>query len=113
MNEDDNNSSRVFIDVFNNARLLSYSDCVGIVLQQYGILFHPSMITPLTNEQVWQRMVANLLHCHSNCLSMFTDDSLFQEFLPLFNLPEYSGKVGIKNFQELVSRVGILCHQID
>jgi hypothetical protein len=122
-NEDDNNSSRVFIDVFNDARLLSYSDCAGIVLQ-YGVALHPSMLTPLTNEQVWQRMAANLIHCHSNHLSLFTftGDAIFEELLPLFILPEYGpvpvrgvipldgGYVWIENFNELVSRVGVLCH---
>jgi regulator of sirC expression with transglutaminase-like and TPR domain len=109
-NEDDNNSPRVFIDVFNDARLLSISDCADLVLQ-YGVVLHPSMLTPLTNEQVWQRMVANLIHCHSSRLSMFTND--MEGILRLFQMPEYGGNMRIENFNELVSSGSILSYHDD
>ena len=110
VNDNDNNSPRVFIDVFNDAQNLSISDCTELV-SQYGVTFHPSMLTPLTNEQVWQRMVANLIHCHSSRLSMFTND--MEGILRLFQMPEYGGNMRIENFNELVSRGSILSYHDD
>jgi hypothetical protein len=45
-------------------------------------------------------------------LFTYTGDAIFEELLPLFKLPEYSPGpvVRIENFNELVSRVGVLCH---
>ena len=109
---DNDNSPRVFIDVFNDAQHLSISDCAELV-SQYGVTFHHSMLTPLTNEQVWQRMVANLIHCHSSRLSMFNSDPAFEDTLCLFQMPEYGGNVRIENFNELVSRESILSYHDD
>jgi hypothetical protein len=69
------------------------------------------MLTPLTNEQVWQRMVANLIHCHSSRLSMFTND--MEGILRLFQMPEYGGNMRIENFNELVSSGSILSYHDD
>jgi hypothetical protein len=57
-------SSRVFVDPFTGGRILSYEDCAEIV-SGYNIAFHPSMVTPLSNEKVWERMVGNLIRSHS------------------------------------------------
>lgn len=95
-------SSRVFIDPFNGGRILSYVDCSEIVTR-FNISFHPDMVTPISNEKVWQRMVGNLIHSHS--MQETEDDNDDGFFFSLrFLLSEYA--LVITNFQELVSAPG-------
>ena len=92
------NSSRVFIDPFNGGRILSYADCSEIVAR-HNISFHPGMVIPSSNEKVWQRMVGNLIHSHSE------DETFDRFFLSLrYLLSDYA--VDITNFQEPISTPG-------
>ncbi len=90
-------SSRVFVDPFNGGRILSYSDCAEIV-SGYNISFHPSMVTPLSNEKVWERMVGNLIQSHSMQTSEHDNDGGL-----IFSLRFLlSDCVFVKNFAGLV-----------
>ena len=55
---------RLFVDAFDGGKLLTMKDCVQIVQIRYGQQWHDSMANPISNHQVWARMVRNLLNCH-------------------------------------------------
>ena len=61
---DTNNSSRVFVDTFRGGRILSFSDVQAIV-RRFNITFNDNMVKPISHKKVWQRMVRNLIQCHS------------------------------------------------
>ena len=63
--EDTPHRERVFVDVFNGGKHLSHSDLKSIVAQ-YGIAWNDEMDNPISHQQVWERMVRNLMNCHSN-----------------------------------------------
>eukprot|EP00986_Skeletonema_menzelii_P018187 scaffold26280_cov151-Skeletonema_menzelii.AAC.3 len=56
---------RLFVDVFNGGTHLSQSDLKSIV-SQYGLTWSDEMANPISHQQVWERMVRNLMHCHSD-----------------------------------------------
>jgi len=62
--EGDSVDSRLFVDPFDNGKILSYTDCQEIV-SRYNMTFNEEMVRPISNDQVWQRMVRNLIHSHS------------------------------------------------
>ncbi len=93
-------SARVFVDPFNGGRILSYADCAEIVTG-YNIAFHPRMVTPLSNEKVWERTVANLIQSHSMRTSeLDNDDGLPFYYVLRFLLSD--NVFLVKNFTELV-----------
>ncbi|KAL7464329.1 hypothetical protein ACHAXS_004659 [Conticribra weissflogii] len=57
-------SQRVFVDTFHHGRILSFEDAQNIV-RRYNIMFREDMVRPISHQQVWQRMVRNLVQCHS------------------------------------------------
>ncbi|KAL9189231.1 hypothetical protein ACHAXT_011721 [Thalassiosira profunda] len=58
------NADRVFVDPFHQGRILSYDDCRDIVAR-YNLEFSDDMVRPISNRQVWERILRNLIHCHS------------------------------------------------
>ena len=66
------NNSHVFVDPFHEGRILSFTDCQDIAAG-YNITFNDDMIRPISNEQVWQRMVRNLISIHS--MQALADDN--------------------------------------
>ncbi|KAL7534342.1 hypothetical protein ACHAWF_011296 [Thalassiosira exigua] len=62
--EADDEASRIFVDPFHHGRLLTLSHCRDIVAG-YNVAFRDDMTRPLSNEEVWQRMLRNLHHSHS------------------------------------------------
>ena len=58
------NSSRIFVDPFYGGGILSFDDCRDIV-GRYNLTFRDEMADPIPNRMVWERMVRNLIHCHS------------------------------------------------
>lgn len=105
------NTSRKFVDPFHQGRILSYADCRNIVAR-YNMTFNYDMIRPISNDQVWQRMVRNLIHCHSmQALNDDNDDDdseathEWKISIPLrFLLPDYANR--ITNFGALVAAPG-------
>mmetsp|Transcript_741 Transcript_741/g.1525 ORF Transcript_741/g.1525 Transcript_741/m.1525 type:complete len:473 (-) Transcript_741:269-1687(-) len=57
-------SQRVFVDTFHHGRILSFEEAQNIVTR-YNIMFREEMVRPISHQQVWQRMVRNLVQCHS------------------------------------------------
>jgi len=57
---------RIFIDPFRGGNLLTTQDCQRL-LHDSGrmIVWSDDFVSPVPYEEVWQRMVRNLLHCHS------------------------------------------------
>ena len=104
------NNSRVFVDPFHEGRILSFADCQAIVAR-YNITFNDDMIRPISNEQVWQRMVRNLISSHSmQALADDNDDEHesnheWKIAIPLrFLLKDYASR--ITNFRDLVAAPG-------
>ena len=102
------NSCRVFVDPFHEGRVLSFADCQDIVAR-YNMTITEEMIRPISNEQVWQRMVRNLIHSHSmQALADDNDDESTHEWkiaIPLrFLLSDYAPR--ITSFRELVAAPG-------
>ena len=58
------NSTRIFVDPFHDGQILTYADC-QVIVGRYNMTFHDDMVKPISNEEVWQRMVRNLIHSHS------------------------------------------------
>ena len=63
---------RNFVDVFHGGKHLSHSDLKSIVAQ-YGLTWSDEMANPICHQEVWQRMIRNLMHCHA-------DVSIYDEF---------------------------------
>jgi len=108
-NEGDN-ASRTFVDPFHEGKILSYANCQGIVAR-YNMTFHEDMVKPISNEQVWERMIRNLIHSHSmQALADDNDDESEsnQEWriaIPLrFLLSDYAHR--IKNSRDLANAPG-------
>mmetsp|Transcript_16095 Transcript_16095/g.27178 ORF Transcript_16095/g.27178 Transcript_16095/m.27178 type:complete len:539 (-) Transcript_16095:51-1667(-) len=57
-------AERMFVDVFHGGEHLSHSDLKSIVAQ-YGLTWSDEMANPISHQEVWQRMIRNLMHCHS------------------------------------------------
>ena len=66
------NRARVFVDVFNGASVLTYTDCQNIVAR-YNMTFSDNMLRPISNADVWQRILRNLIHSHS--MQAMADDN--------------------------------------
>mmetsp|Transcript_13541 Transcript_13541/g.23051 ORF Transcript_13541/g.23051 Transcript_13541/m.23051 type:complete len:517 (-) Transcript_13541:475-2025(-) len=106
------NTSRIFIDPFHQGKILSFADCESIVAR-YNMAFHSDMLRPISNEEVWQRMIRNLIHSHS--MQALADDNEnaanadseheWKIAIPLrFLLSDYAPR--INSFRELVSAPG-------
>jgi len=102
--------SRVFVDPFDNGKILSYTDCQEIV-SRYNMTFNEEMVRPISNEQVWQRMIRNLIHSHSmQALAEDNNDveeptSDWKIAIPLrFLLSDYESRV--RSFRDLVRAAG-------
>eukprot|EP00804_Cyclotella_cryptica_P003956 CCRYP_013876-RA/>CCRYP_013876-RA protein AED:0.15 eAED:0.15 QI:0/-1/0/1/-1/1/1/0/416 len=52
-------AERIFVDPFNGGRVLNYEACCQIV-SRYNITFREDMINPISQKEVWQRMIRNL-----------------------------------------------------
>jgi hypothetical protein len=52
---------RIFVDPFDAGRIMTFDDCRQIV-QRYSITFQDEMANPITHQDVWQRIVRNLIH---------------------------------------------------
>lgn len=65
---------RLFVDVFHGGKHLSHSDLKSIVAQ-YGLAWSDEMANPISHKQVWERMVRNLMNCHSD-VSMLRNDNV-------------------------------------
>ena len=108
--EGDPVDSRLFVDPFDNGKILSYADCQEIV-SRYNMTFNEEMIRPISNEQVWQRMLRNLIHSHSmQALAEDNNDdeestSDWKIAIPLrFLLSDYESRV--RSFRDLVRAAG-------
>jgi len=55
---------REFVDAFHGGKLLSYSDLKSIVAR-YNTTWHDDMANPISHQEVWQRMIRNLMYCCS------------------------------------------------
>ena len=53
---------REFVDVFRGGRLLSHSD-LRVIIAQYNIAWRDEMTNPIPHQEVWQRMIRNLMNC--------------------------------------------------
>lgn len=109
-NDEDDLESRLFVDPFHEGRILSYTDCQDIV-SRYNITFNTDMVRPISNEEVWQRIIRNLIHSHS--MQALEDDNSNNDesnhewkiAIPLrFLLSDYNGRV--MNFRDLISSPG-------
>lgn len=67
---------RLFVDPFHGGSIISYADCQAIV-ERYNITFFHEMVTPLTKREVWQRIIRNLIHLHSQMA--MNDDYVTEE----------------------------------
>ncbi|MEW6126534.1 MAG: transglutaminase-like domain-containing protein [Acidobacteriota bacterium] len=58
----------IFIDVFNNGRLLGENACADLVAGMSGgkIKFNPNQLAPVTKKQMLTRMLANLLNVYAS-----------------------------------------------
>ena len=111
--EGDQVDSRVFVDPFDNGKILIYADCQEIV-SRYNMTFNEEMVRPISNEQVWQRMVRNLIHSHSmQALAEDNNDdeeptSDWKIAIPLrFLLSDYESRV--RSFRDLETVVSCFC----
>ena len=100
----------MFVDPFDNGKILSYADCQEIV-SRYNMTFSEEMVMPISNDQVWQRMVRNLIHSHSmQALAEDNNDdeeptSDWKIAIPLrFLLSDYESRV--RSFRDLVRAAG-------
>lgn len=55
---------REFVDAFYGGKILSYSDLRSIVAR-YDTTWHDDMANPISHQEVWQRMIRNLMYCCS------------------------------------------------
>jgi hypothetical protein len=55
---------REFVDAFHGGKLLSYSD-LKLIVAGCGMIWRSEMANPISNQHVWQRMIRNLINCHS------------------------------------------------
>lgn len=104
-------SERIFVDPFNSGRILSYNDCREIV-NRYNITFHERMIDPISQVDVWQRMIRNLIHAITAPVMEDYTSSQWQTVFPLthFLLDEMQR---ISNFEELLDHNQWRLHSLD
>lgn len=57
-------AERVFVDVFRGGKHLSHSDLKSIIAQN-GLIWSGEMDNPISHQQLWERMIRNLMSCHS------------------------------------------------
>lgn len=103
-------SPRLFVDPFHEAKMLTLSDCQAIV-ERYNIAFTDAMVRPIPNEEVWQRMVRNLIvainrQVMANDGGAEADSTqVWKMAIPLRQLlSDYASR--ITNFRELVAAPG-------
>lgn len=103
------NRARVFVDVFNGASVLTYTDCQNIVAR-YNMTFNDNMLRPISNADVWQRILRNLVHSHSMQAMADDNDEIpdanheWKIAIPLrFMLADYAARI---TFQDLVNSPG-------
>ena len=70
--------NRLFVDAFDGGKVLTKEDCIQIVQTRYGQPWHDSMANPISNKQVWARMLRNLIHCHARFFK--TNHNKLEEF---------------------------------
>ncbi|KAL7476641.1 hypothetical protein ACHAW6_002489 [Cyclotella cf. meneghiniana] len=57
-------AERIFVDPFNGGRILTYDACRQLV-SRYNITFREDMVNPISQKEVWQRMIRNLITVHT------------------------------------------------
>jgi regulator of sirC expression with transglutaminase-like and TPR domain len=73
---------RIFVDPFNSGRILTTADCREIV-NRYNITFQDRMLDPISQVDVWQRMIRNLIHAMTAPIMDDHNASQWSTVLPL------------------------------
>ena len=99
--EDASYADRVYVDVFHGGKHLSHSDLKSIVAQ-YGLAWNDEMAKPISHQLVWERMIRNLMHCHSD-VSMLNNDDV-RVLMTLQGLID--PRMRVETFQEMILAPG-------
>ncbi|KAL7510271.1 hypothetical protein ACHAXN_007216 [Cyclotella atomus] len=104
-------SERIFVDPFNSGRIMTVADSREIV-NRYNVTFHDRMLDPISQVDVWQRMIRNLIHAISAPIIDDHESSEWSTVLPLtlFLVDEMQR---ITCFEELLDHEHWRLHSLD